>query len=59
MQEEAATQAVEPLAQQRGKDQQVVVVYPHKVIVHADHLNQLVRKDLQAPLGFMRHWGWG
>ncbi len=42
MQEQATTQAVEALAQQGWQDQQVVVVDPHKIVIHADHLNELV-----------------
>ncbi len=39
VQEQAATHAVEALAQKAGQHQQVVVMDPHIVIVHADHLN--------------------
>lgn len=42
MQEQTTAQAVEALAQQRWQDEQMVVMDPDKVVVHADHLNQFV-----------------
>ena len=47
MQEKAASHLVEFFAQKGGQDQQVVVMDPDVVVIHAHDLHQLVCKDLQ------------
>lgn len=53
VQEVPAAHGVEALAQERGQQHQMVVVHPHEVPVHVDHLHQLVREPFvggQVPL---------
>ena len=55
MQKEAASHLVEFFAQQRRQDQQVVVMNPDVVIIHAHDLHQLVCKNLQHSELGIRH----
>ena len=48
MQKQAHADAIEAFPQQRGQHQQVVVMQPHEVIIHAHHLYQLICKCLHS-----------
>lgn len=46
MEEEPELHTIEPLPQESGKDHEMVIMHPNKVLIRIDDFKDLIRKDL-------------